>query len=153
MNGTPQLHSPDIDTDTFVAVVLSPTDPEAKPVHETVRYDQFVRWLFKPGTAQVMGLHCALGVCGEAGELGDAIKKEYIYGKPRDLENIIEELGDLEFYLQAVRNHYGLSRNKIVQANAEKLGKRYASLRYSDEQAIERADKKENKESSECCDT
>lgn len=140
MNGTPQLHSPEIDTDDFVSLSIV-HDPIHGPVTETIRYDQFVRWLFKPGTDQVMALHTAIGVAGEAGELADAIKKEYIYGKPRDLENIIEELGDLEWYLQAVRNHYGVSRKAILQANAEKLSKRYVNLRYTDAAAIQRADK------------
>jgi NTP pyrophosphatase (non-canonical NTP hydrolase) len=130
-----------MDTTTFVAVAIQPNDLEAPPAHETIRYDDFVRWLLKPGTEQVTALHCAIGVAGEAGELADAIKKEYIYNKSRDLENIVEELGDLEFYLQATRNHYGISRAQVIQANAEKLGKRYVSLRYSDAEAIARADK------------
>jgi NTP pyrophosphatase (non-canonical NTP hydrolase) len=133
-----------LDTDDFVSIQMIHKDPEVPPAAETIRYDDFVRWLFKPGTEQVSALHSAIGVAGEAGELADAIKKEYIYGKPRDLENIIEELGDLEWYLQSVRNHYGFSRKQILQANADKLAKRYVNLRYSDAAAINRADKKEN---------
>ena len=106
-----------------------------------VRYDAFVAALFKAQTPELMKLHAALGVCGEAGELGDAIKKEVIYGKPVDLENIVEELGDLRFYIQAVMNLYGLSEQDILQRNANKLAKRYRSLSYSDEAAIARADK------------
>lgn len=108
---------------------------------DTVRYDQFVRNLFKPMTETLMALHAALGVAGEAGELADAIKKEYIYGKPRDRANIVEELGDLRFYLQSVQNHYLISEQEILQANANKLSKRYAELKYSDAAAIARADK------------
>lgn len=133
--------SQNIDTDDFVYVHLQ---VDGVPAHETIRYDQFVRQLFKAGTEQIMALHSAIGVAGEAGELADAIKKEYIYGKPRDLANIIEELGDLEWYLQSVRNHYGLSRKDILQANADKLAQRYVGLKYSDAAAIARADKKEN---------
>lgn len=140
MTHTPQFHSQEIDTDDFVYVIPEKEGHE-KPVNEVIRYDQFVRWLFKPGSEQVMALHTAIGVAGEAGELADAIKKEYIYGKPRDLPNIIEELGDLEWYMQSVRNHYGISRKSILQANADKLSKHYVSLRYSDAAAINRADK------------
>ena len=138
----PQPH-PEIDTDDFIHLQIV-HDPEAGPVNEVVRYDQFVRGLFKPDTEQVMALHMALGVAGEAGELADAIKKEYVYNKPRDLTNIIEELGDLEFYLQQVRMHYNVSRAAVLQANADKLAKRYVNLKYSDAAAIARADKKEN---------
>lgn len=140
MNTPTQNPDPNIDTDDFVHLSII-HDPEAGPVTEVVRYDQFVMGLIKPGTEQVMALHGALGVCGESGELGDAIKKEYIYGKPRDLDNIIEELGDLEFYVQYIRKHYGVSRQQVLQANADKLAKRYVNLKYSDAAAIARADK------------
>lgn len=139
MTNTPQFHSQQIDTDDFVYVIL---EKDGVPATETIRYDNFVQWLFKPASEQVMALHSAIGVAGEAGELADAIKKEYIYGKPRDLDNIIEELGDLEWYMQSVRNHYGVSRKHVLQCNADKLSKRYVSLRYSDAAAIDRADKK-----------
>jgi len=131
------------DTNSFVSVEISPGNMAfgEEPVREVVRYDQFVRNLFKGDAEKVMALHAALGVCGEAGELGDAIKKEYIYGKPRDLVNIVEELGDLEFYLQAVRNHYGINREYVLQCNAEKLSQRYVGLKYTDAAAIARADK------------
>lgn len=125
---------------------LSPCNSFVKAGDDIVRYDQFVRQLFKADTSQMMKLHAALGVCGEAGELGDAIKKEVIYGKPVDMPNLVEELGDLRFYIQAVQNIYGIPEVLILQYNADKLSKRYASLRYSDEQAIARADKEgENK--------
>jgi len=48
-------------------------------------------------------LHMSIGVSGEAGELIDAIKKYVIYRKPLDRENVIEELGDLEFYMEGLR--------------------------------------------------
>jgi len=140
------IYSPDC---IYVSVEINSITEEnqcdGKNAREVVRYDKFVTWLFKPGTEQVNALHCGIGVVGEAGELVDAIKKEYIYNRPRDLKNIVEELGDIEFYLQATRSHYGLSRGYIIQKNAEKLEKRYAGLRYSDAAAIARADKDDSK--------
>ena len=106
-----------------------------------VRYDTFVAGLFKVESPDRMRLHAALGICGEAGELGDAIKKEVVYGKGPDLENIIEELGDLRFYIQAVQNLYGISEQELLQKNANKLARRYQGLTYSNAAAIERADK------------
>ena len=85
------------------------------PAYINVRYDNFVRNLFKPMTEPFMALHAALGVSGEAGELADAVKKEYIYMKPRDRKNIVEELGDLRFYIQAVQNHYVLTQQLRYQ--------------------------------------
>jgi NTP pyrophosphatase (non-canonical NTP hydrolase) len=113
-----------------------------------VRYDQFVKQLFKADCGIMMKMHAALGVCGEAGELADAIKKEVVYGKPEDMQNLIEELGDLRFYMQAVQNLYGITEQDILQYNANKLSKRYSSLRYSNEEAIRRADKQKESDGS-----
>jgi NTP pyrophosphatase (non-canonical NTP hydrolase) len=86
-------------------------------------------------------LHMAVGVAGEAGELLDAIKKGVIYRKPIDMPNVIEELGDLEFYMSGVRDALGISREQCLQANMDKLSVRYAGGTYSDEDARARADK------------
>lgn len=125
---------------SFVQVVVFP-HPDGVAETQTIRYDKFVELLFKQMTEPMMAMHCALGVSGEAGELADAIKKEYIYNKPRDLEHITEELGDLLFYVHATLNHYSLREQDVLQRNAIKLQKRYASLTYSDAAAQARADK------------
>lgn len=119
----------------------TPDNPDLTADH--VRYDQMVLQLFKADTAPGMLVHAALGIAGEAGELVDAIKKHLIYGKPLDRENVIEELGDLRFYIQAMQNVLGISESDILQHNANKLAKRYRGLRYTDQAAIDRADKKE----------
>lgn len=86
-------------------------------------------------------IHMVVGVSGEAGELLDAIKKYSIYGKRPDIENIIEELGDIEFYLQGIRDVFGISREQTLQANIDKLSTRYPNYSYSNEAAQARADK------------
>jgi NTP pyrophosphatase (non-canonical NTP hydrolase) len=108
---------------------------------ETLRYDAFVAMLFKQQAVATMKLHAALGACGEAGELGDAIKKEVIYERPVDRANVVEELGDLRFYIQATMNLYGITEQEVLQQNANKLCVRYKQLRYSDEAAQRREDK------------
>jgi NTP pyrophosphatase (non-canonical NTP hydrolase) len=123
-------------TNSFVLIVQ-----EGEAVPTPVRYDQFVQQLLKADTYPMMKLHCALGVAGEAGELADAIKKEVIYGKLMDRANIVEELGDLRFYMEGIANIYDISDQEILQGNANKLAKRYKSLTYSGEAAIARADK------------
>lgn len=106
--------------------------------------------LAKPGDQIILSLdpdmahllHMAVGVCGEAGELIDAIKKTAIYGKPLDMANVVEELGDLEFYIQGIRSKLNITREQTLFANINKLGKRYHTGSYSDSHAQERADKK-----------
>ena len=88
-------------------------------------------------------MHMAIGISGEAGELLDAVKKQVIYRKPLDMENVIEELGDLEFYMEGVRQAVGLTREQCLEANITKLGKRYEGLKYSDAAAQNRTDKVE----------
>ncbi len=108
-----------------------------------------VRQLSKPGADIVAEmtptkahiLHMAVGICGEAGELADAIKKHVIYGKPLDLTNVVEELGDLEFFMEGLRQELGLDRDDTIRANIDKLILRYPNLDYADSAAIDRADK------------
>jgi NTP pyrophosphatase (non-canonical NTP hydrolase) len=115
---------------------------------ETLRYDAFVAMLFKQLHDQKLDLlHGAVGISGEAGELLDAVKKHWIYNKPLDVTNVIEELGDLRFYIQAVMNVLGISEQQIIQENANKLSVRYKQLRYSDEAAVKREDKSGHAES------
>lgn len=109
-----------------------------------VEYAEFVKALIKKFEDRRLELcHSAMGVTGEAGELCDAIKKEAIYGKEQDRSNIVEELGDLHFYMQDIQNKYDITDYEILAQNAAKLQKRYVGLVYSDEAAINRADKKD----------
>lgn len=111
-------------------------------------YRKFVNGIVKPGT-DILGtvtptrmhlLHAALGAAGEVGELVDAIKKHVIYDQPLDLENVVEELGDLEFYLEMLRAVLDIDRDTTIEDNMVKLAKRYANG-YSDDAAQARADK------------
>jgi NTP pyrophosphatase (non-canonical NTP hydrolase) len=89
-------------------------------------------------------IHMAIGVVGEAGELIDAVKKWTIYNKALDRKNVIEELGDIEFFLEGLRQIFGITRQETLEGNIEKLGKRYAEGKYSDAQAHARKDKIED---------
>lgn len=117
-------------------------------------FKQLAADLSKPGdeiaaliTAQEAHLwHMATGVSGEAGELLDAVKKAVVYKKQLDRENVVEELGDLRFYMAGLMNALSISEQEILYATNKKLGKRYASGSYSNEQAQERADKAEEEQ-------
>lgn len=108
-------------------------------------YSGFVFGLIKkyPNNPNLAIAHLGLGVAGEAGELADALKKVAIYEKPVDRANLVEELGDLNFFMEAIQLEFDISDEEIIQSNFEKLRKRYAQG-YSDKAAQERADKKEN---------
>lgn len=70
-------------------------------------------------------IHACMGICTESGELMDAIKKTTIYGKPLDVVNLIEEMGDLFWYLGLMANELHVSFDTIMGLNIEKLRKRY----------------------------
>lgn len=94
-------------------------------------------------SAQASTVHMAVGICTEAGELLSALKKWWVYRKVLDIENVIEELGDLEFYMEGIRQDLDISREETLAHNINKLGDRYEGFKYSDQQAIDRADKDE----------
>lgn len=114
-----------------------------------IHYPDMVATLAKPGEdilASLTPIKCHLwhmGSCipGEAGELFDAVKKFVIYNKPLDRLNVVEELGDLEFYMEGLRQGLGITREETLAGNVAKLGERYKGLKYTDAAAQERADK------------
>lgn len=112
-----------------------------------ITHDQLITALWKPGQQIVLSeiqrelLHAAIGISGESGELLDAIKKHCIYSKSIDYPNVIEELGDIEFFLGALRKILNITREQCIEANIKKLGVRYPGGIYSDEHAQARLDK------------
>ena len=102
-----------------------------KPGHEVLRH-------LNPERVDLW--HAVTGVMTEAGELLDAVKKLVIYNKMLDHANCIEELGDLEFYMEQVRQAIGVDRETVLRANMHKLWTRYGAT-YSDAAAQARADK------------
>jgi len=109
---------------------------------------EFVRKLCKAGSViaeeltpeDCHRLHMAVGISGEAGELLDAIKKATIYRKQLDIANIVEECGDLLFYISGMLDSIGVDIESAIAANTSKLSIRYGKS-YSDAAAIQRADK------------
>lgn len=126
---------------------LPPSNKEI--VAMSLAHTQLVRNLLKPGQEikddmtdkRANLMHIALGIGGEAGELQDAIKKHAVYNKHIDRANIVEELGDMEFYLEALRQATGITREETISQNILKLNKRYQKGSYSDTDAQIRADK------------
>lgn len=112
-------------------------------------YTDMVNALIKPGEEIIEETtplkahlnHMALLLAGESGELVDAIKRHTIYGKDLDYVNVLEELGDIEFALEAIRAALGINREEVLAMNADKLLTRYPDGRYSNADAQARADK------------
>lgn len=86
-------------------------------------------------------LHAAVGIADEAGELVGKIKKLVIYGKDVGEDEIIEEIGDLKFYLQMVLNQLGTPWDDVDDQNRQKLALRYPEGVFTNVDAIKRRDK------------
>ncbi len=85
-------------------------------------FEDMVQALFKPGqemieefTAKDMEMiHAVIGLTGEAGELSEPFLLNIHEGEVLDIENVIEELGDFEFYLEKLRTLLGIPRSDCV---------------------------------------
>lgn len=67
----------------------------------------------------------ALGLAGEAGEVADQVKKHIFHQHPLDLEELGKEIGDVLWYVALLLDTTGLKMDDILQANIEKLKRRY----------------------------
>jgi hypothetical protein len=90
-------------------------------------------------------LHMAIGIAGESAELLENIQHYFKTGN-WDHENVLEEMGDLEFYMEGFRQGGGINRLRTLMHNLDKLAVRYENYDYSDQAAHDRADKREVEE-------
>lgn len=96
------------------------------PSGQTITHPNLVAALAKPGDDILNSLtgekthawHMASCIPGEAGELFTPLAGYLFRNDAIDFENIIEELGDLEFYTQGLRAPFGISRAEVLTASA-----------------------------------
>lgn len=66
-----------------------------------------------------------MGLCGEAGEAIDIVKKYLAQGHDLDREKLIKELGDCAWYLAETAYALGVTLEDVLQRNVNKLAARY----------------------------
>lgn len=66
-----------------------------------------------------------MGLCGESGETIDIVKKHLAQGHELDKEKIINELGDVAWYLAETAYALDTDLETVLSKNIEKLKKRY----------------------------
>ena len=66
-----------------------------------------------------------MGLCGESGEAIDIVKKWLAQGHELDREKLKKELGDICWYVAETSTALGLDLEDVMQANIDKLKKRY----------------------------
>lgn len=80
-----------------------------------------------------------MGLNGEAGECIDIVKKYMYQGHELDRNALIEECGDVLWYLAEVAAGLGMSLSDIAEQNINKLKKRYPEG-FDAERSVNRAE-------------
>lgn len=70
-------------------------------------------------------LNGVMGLCGESGEVIDIVKKHLMHGHELDREHLIDELGDVAWYIAETAFALGVDLEEVLARNIEKLKKRY----------------------------
>ena len=83
-------------------------------------------------------LYAAIGMCGEAGEVSELIKKYAYHGHTIDTEHLARELGDVLWYVSYMAHMFGYPLGKIMVMNQEKLAKRYPDGKFDAERSKNR---------------
>jgi len=106
-----------------------PTDDDYLYDTVPITFDTFqegTRWSSKRNPENVAkDLYFALGLAGETGECVDEIKKLYrndngLLGEKRK-EKILEEAGDVLFYLAGLLDSVGIKLSSVAVANQKKM--------------------------------
>lgn len=83
-------------------------------------------------------IYAAMGMCGEAGEASELIKKYAYHGHTIDTEHLARELGDVLWYVSYMAYLFGYPLGKIMAMNQEKLAKRYPDGKFDAERSNNR---------------
>lgn len=67
----------------------------------------------------------SLGLCGEAGEFADLVKKFVGHGHEFDRVKAVKELGDVLWYVATLADVLGVTLDVVAQQNIAKLRARY----------------------------
>ena len=84
-------------------------------------------------------INAALGLCGESGEFADLLKKYLYQGHDEDEERMIDELGDVLWYVSLAADALGVTMSEVMLGNIEKLKKRYP-WGFEEERSVNRAE-------------
>ena len=78
-----------------------------------------------------------MGLCGEAGEAIDIVKKHLHQGHELDREKLVKELGDIAWYLAETATALDISLEEVLERNIGKLRSRYPEG-FSTERSVNR---------------
>lgn len=91
-----------------------------------------------------MVLNGVLGLAGESGECCDIVKKNRFQGHELNKEHLVEELGDVMWYIAETASGLGVTLEEVAQYNLDKLHKRYHGNHFNKEDSIHRNEEKKD---------
>jgi len=114
-----------VDTQKYIKFVDAVTSQQSKD-HEAFIYR--LQELEGQGFHSERLLTASVGMCAEAGEFTEVVKKMVFQGKPVNEENmwhLKRELGDIMWYVMQACMGLDISLDEIIEMNVEKLVTRY----------------------------
>ena len=96
-----------------------------------------LRTAFGMSNEYPMVLNGVLGLAGESGECVDMVKKHLFQGHELDKAHLMEELGDVAWYVAVAAHAIGYDLETVLQYNVCKLRRRYPNG-FSAERSINR---------------
>ncbi len=103
-------------------------------------YQQLAMHTLNPKLSQKdVLINGVMGLCGEAGEVIDLVKKHLAQGHDLDREKMIKELGDVAWYLAETAYALGIPLEDVLQGNIDKLKKRFPDG-FTVEQSVHRTE-------------
>ena len=89
---------------------------------------------------EAMCSNMCMGLAGEMGEVIDIMKKHIYQGKELDITDVIEEVGDVLWYIANFCNVNNITMDECMESNIKKLRKRFPNG-FTTKDANERKDK------------
>ena len=83
-------------------------------------------------------IYAAMGMCGEAGEASELVKKYAYHAHKLDSDHLARELGDVLWYVSYMAHLLGYPLGRIMVMNQEKLAKRYPDGKFDEERSRNR---------------
>ncbi|WLW37560.1 MazG [Synechococcus phage S-8S53] len=114
-----------VDPQKYQEFVNAVTSNESKDHHA---FAQRIVNLQNEGFPTERLLTASVGMCAEAGEFTEVVKKIIFQGKPVNEENLFHlkrELGDIMWYVMQACMGLDISLDEVIEMNVDKLVKRY----------------------------
>lgn len=100
-------------------------------------YQAWVRSKWNKSSEQELTLRddfiMTVGLAGETGEVMEILKKKVrdgsMYFDDKKKEHLIEELGDVFYYLTMICSRQDITLQQVIDTNVDKLNERYADRR------------------------